>query len=153
VALLDVFSAVGSALATPGVSQAFGSEYLAASGTTPRIVWVPTSDSFDVAQWRGSAMADPRALHTSASGLEVHCWADDTASAIALRDDFIRALRTSIGPNYELEGGRLIGQAWASKGRVYVLTLTLRIPIAEAAPTVVEVTGETQDLQFTVSTG
>jgi hypothetical protein len=146
-ALLDVVDLVGGALTTSGVTQDFGEEKLATGGAPPRVIWVPKQDSFASPQWRGSILSDPKALYTCMSGVDLHCWGESTAAAIALRDDVIRALRKTIGANFDLASGSLIGQAWATRGRVYLLSAIIHIPVTEVAPTVVQVTALTQDIQ------
>jgi hypothetical protein len=133
-ALLDVFTAVGGALGS--IPSLFGEENLAEHGAPPRVVWVPTADKFGPPTQRGSVVGDARALHTNRAAVAVHCWGADTASALALRDQFIVALRGQIGPNYELQDGGWAGQAMMTNGRVYILSLTLNIPIVDTAPAV-----------------
>lgn len=137
----DIFEAVNAALGPEVIASTsilFGAENLARQDAPRRIVWVPTIDSFSEAQQRGSVQGDPRALHTVDSGIDVHLWGTGTADALLLRDQFLRALRTSLGPNYRLRGGGIQNEAIVSAGRLYVLSIVIRIPITDATPAVAQ---------------
>lgn len=130
----DIFNAVTAAMPATVVSR-FGRVGADIQDAPPRLVWVPTEDSFDpTTGWRGSNLNDPRALHTNVAGLEVHCWGADTPGALALRDTFILALRSTLGPNYRLLSGSWLGQHDAAAGRVYVLSLQILVPITDVPP-------------------
>ena len=129
----------------------FGAENLTAEADPPRIVWDPTTDSFMPPQARGSDRAELRVFYTCESGVDIHCWGEDTPGALVLRDAVVQALRTKLGPNIELAGGRWLKPELVHSGRVYVLSFRINIPVTEAAPTgerVVTVTAETHTGTF-----
>lgn len=133
-ALIPDISDAVNALLPAGTAVFTGEENLSAQGAPPRVVWVPTQDAFGPATQRGSKPSDPRALLTCRAGMDIHCWAESFAAAQALRDALVLALRTAIGVNYQITGGRWLGQEWTALGRVYVLSLTIDIPITDATP-------------------
>lgn len=137
----DIVVAVNAKL-PPDVSTAasdgnpfFGEEFLQGQDAAPpRIVWVPVSGAYAVAQQRGSSVADPRALHTDQARVDVHCWGEDTASTLALKDAFVLAVRAALGPNYRPTGYRWVPSTLTALGRVCILTLDLNLPVTDAAP-------------------
>lgn len=132
-----------TAIVPPG-SFFFGAENLAENTAPPRVIWVPVNDSFAPSSQRGSTRDNSRAIHTATTALEVHLWATDTGSALALRDAFVQALRSVLGPNYHLTGGAWLGQQNVSVGRGYVLSFTVDIPIQDGPLSTVTIAAEDQ---------
>lgn len=156
---LDIFDAVTAAIPSSVISPdacLFGEENLQAEANPPRIVWVPTTDSYGVPQQRGSDRSELRALYTCQSGVDIHCWGEDTPGTLVLRDAMLRAIRSTLGPNLVPNGGHWLRAEVVHSGRVYVLSLQLMIPVTEAAPSTTgtgtaTATSETHDGTFTTT--
>ena len=121
-----------------------GEESLAQDGTPMRIVWVPQADSFTAPQERGNP--ERRSLATRRMAVNVHLWGANLDEAETMLEGFVYALRSSLGPNYELLSGAWLGQALAARGRVYILGIAIHVPVPEPALGRVTITGEMQDV-------
>ena len=123
-----------------------GEENLSAAGAPPRIVWVPSNDSFSPASERGRP--EQRSLATRRVGVDVHLWGADLAAAEAMIDGFVWALRQVVGANYELLGGSWKGQSVTAKGRAYILGIAMHVPVVEPKLDHVTITAVPQDVAF-----
>ena len=119
---------------TPGWSLLPRFLYLHRQSSPPRIVWVPTGDTFGPPSQRGNSRADSIARQTARTPVDVHLWGADWDATIALRDLFLQALRTFAGPNYHPSAGRWVGsEDLESKGKLYVLSVSFDIPVTDVA--------------------
>lgn len=141
-----------------GVQWLVGGEHLGAAGLPPRIVIVPTEDMPAEPEMHypdsPTAISTPRALLQMDATFEAHLWGEDFDDTVNLRDALINALRSCNAAAYRIVRGSWTvqdGQKLAQRGRVYVLTLSMPIPVMEldTAPAAIlsaEWTGElTQD--------
>jgi hypothetical protein len=130
-ALADILDAVGAAL---GERAKFkdGPEHLGEYAAPPRVIAVPTEDSFgdSHATWSGG----PEPLHDCEATVEFHVWGATRKLAETLRNQLIRAIREAVQYNYTLSGGHWEAQdAKVVKecGRVYVLRVIFPVPVTE----------------------
>jgi len=123
-----------------------GAQNVAAQDTPPRVVWVPTSDSYTGARLQRT---EPRPVKTRNAGLSVHCWAGDLAATAELVNDVVAALHQTAWGNYQIKSGTWVEAALAAKGMAYVIELTIEIPITliEARETVVTVADVDADIK------
>jgi hypothetical protein len=128
--LADFINAVSAEI--PGVPSLIGAEHLAANATPPRLVWVPTTDRFDGAEKGGSIS---RSMRTRVAGVDLHIWGDDLAAAETLLHQAVSAVHRVAYGSYEVLAGRWLtddGRELLLKGRVYVLSLAVRMPVTDA---------------------
>jgi hypothetical protein len=124
----------GRATAIP---YGIGEDEVAKFGSPPRIVWVPTEDSFG----SGQGGMQPRQVKTRIAGLEVHVWAASFADTETLLHDMVCALDAVARTSFEPRGvswiteGKLI-----SKGAVAVLGVVFHVPVTKSAPSLVSAT-------------
>ena len=151
--LLEVHDAVARAL-PPGTKSYFGPDQAPRQESPPRVVWDPGTDSFGPPSQRGSDRADPTSRHTVVTALEAHIWGAGWRETYLLRDQFVRALRAVLGPNYRLTGGRWVGSSdILSNGKLYILAFSVDVPITDAPPTLATPTGELHtDVAFEAAT-
>jgi hypothetical protein len=145
--LSQVFAAVETAFATrwTGERVAFsdGPEH-DVDGGAPRVVWVPTEDSFSPAAegWIG----EPHAVATREAGTEARIWGKTRDQAEEVLQKLIVALGAACGLSVSFGVGRWATtgpDALTQYGRRYVLPVTFLMPVLEDA--VVEGTVSTTD--------
>lgn len=136
--LAAIVAAIQQEVAAQGITASFqlGPEHVSEHNAPPRIVWVPTSTSYEPPMRIGATETQ---IHTRLVRSEVHCWGKDYEEAEALSDAVIRAAYQVMGgPDYELGAGAWLETALTSNGRVYSFELGLRIAVTAevaAAPT------------------
>jgi hypothetical protein len=147
--LSDIISAVLSELnssRTPKLDQLIGEKHIQAHGRPPRLVWVPTSDSFEPPI---KASDNPRALRTRVCGVDCHVWGADLGVAELLVNDVCvavhRVAKRRVSPvcygNYELRGlDWITAGEFLHEGIVGVLHLEFRLDVADALSTTALVT-------------
>jgi hypothetical protein len=148
--LADIISTVDAELEAADVelTSLVGAHHLAAEGAPPRVVWVPTEDSFGPAEKGG---VEPRQLRTRIAGVEAHVWGQDLAATEALVNSVIAAVHAAAHGSYAVSSGRWYGQDGEVLhfGTVCVLSFQFRIPVT--APTyetaVVETVTKTATLE------
>jgi hypothetical protein len=148
----EIFNGVTAQLAqlSAGVTCWFGPDNLHRQEAPPRIVWEPTGDAYGPPSQRGSSRSDSVARHTCRCAVDIHVWGAGWAEAVALKDQFIDAMRLFLGSNYHLVGGRWVGSAdIESAGKIYVLSFFIDIPVVDLPTSTVVVTATTQtDVAF-----
>lgn len=116
-----------------------GKKYRFANEALRRIVFVPTSDSFEPVSNPGG---NPRPILDVLVGADVHIWADDYYLAAALRDQFILALHRAVkrpaatpqkrGGEYKISKGEWTNETDHDQlGAEYTLSVSIKIPILE----------------------
>jgi hypothetical protein len=127
-------AAIHSAIATEfnlgratAVPVLLGDEHLEEHGRPPRVVCVPTSDTFSPAEKGGH---NPRPIRTRNIGTFWRVWALSLADAETMLNDLIAAVHVATGGNYSL------GEAdWLTKGSLTQLgaacdvDLTFQVPV------------------------
>lgn len=127
-----VMAAFNAGRATP-VAFAIGEKELAKFGSPPRIIWVPTEDSFGSPQ----GGMTPRQVKTRHAGFEVHVWAISYASAELMLHELVCALDAVARTSYEPRGVTWITEGeLISKGAVCVLGMTFSVPVTKSSPDV-----------------
>lgn len=107
-----------------------GPEYLPAMQPTPRVVWIPTQDTFDAAYERER---DRKASLDSISGFTAVLFGVDFDSVRQMKSAFLVALanRTTV-PQMQAVGGEWYRrgdnrpEGWSHKGEAYGLAFTVR---------------------------
>jgi hypothetical protein len=154
-ALYDVFDAIVTDFTASSVpcTLLFGSDHIAEHNDSPRIVMVPTSDSYKAAQYVSPSPVydtmieglNPRTVLTRIEGGQVHIWASGStqvdpttqqrADYVALHNlvnQFILSLHRVNPGNYEVTGGRTIETTRnVRRGYVYVLDFEVEVPIID----------------------
>lgn len=149
--LADVTAQIDAKLTSvTGLRTKLGNEFVAENDRPPRIVYVPTEDSFTGARHHNMKY---KTRQTLLAGFEVHCWAaaeaDDASDAKhirateALRDEFIFRAHEALPGVIEFTGGEWVPANKSMKGRVYVLRARVATPIIplEGDTTLVTITG------------
>jgi hypothetical protein len=132
----------------------FGKEFLAEHASPPRVVWVPTSDTYELPiqnQAAGSPPApsatgtNPRPIWIRWAGAELHIWGaakeqeketrqreKDQSVMDALVNQTIVALQKLVPGYYRLQGGMQTPSPTAvRKGFVYILRVQIAVPIVD----------------------
>lgn len=121
-----------------------GEKYKAQNDAPPRLVWVPTSDTFGPAVRIG---ANPKSVANRVAGVECRIWGATLADTEALLNDVLVAARRMGGGLLEMRGGEWQTEGeLANEGFLYVMSLAVQIPVTE--PAAVAITPET----YTTST-
>jgi hypothetical protein len=158
-ALSAIFEAVKAEIdvLAPGTSIVMGGEYLQQNAAPPRIVFVPTDDTYrqpEIHEGDGVAYDLPtgaRPLIEVSASVEFHIWAASWDDAETLRNAVVVALRRCAAAAFEiLRGGWVTPQAAGlQSGRAYVLLVSFPIPVLDAAPLLATVTAtDTVDVAF-----
>lgn len=129
----DIVAAVMADLNTgraPPLKTLIGERHLAGADTYPRLVWVPTTDSFGPPENGGY---NPRPLATNLAGFAVHCWDADHDAARALMHAVMAALhRKASAYSY-----KPVAAMWLTAGELQqagdtvVLDITLKLPVVD----------------------
>jgi hypothetical protein len=111
----------------------FGAQHLHLHEDAPRVVWVPSEDTYASSVKPNSPDAPkntPRALATNQSGVEVHLWGRTYEEAEELRDRVVTAVHRVAHGSYRLVRGRWdeAGET-AESGIAYVLLLEMQVPV------------------------
>lgn len=150
----DVFTAMDPLLKAKvaGLTHEFGAENEIKTSAPPRIVWVPTDDSFGAAKQgnrdgAGNSSKSPRQLFLVMAGVRIRFWGTpDYGDAWSLVQTFVQQLYQV--PIYGAHAFRLDRGAWdpgnaslAREGRSYHLWCAFGVPLVEASPTVASTAG------------
>lgn len=154
-ALYDVFDAIVADFTASSVpcTLLFGSDHIAEHNDSPRIVMVPTSDSYKAPQYVTPSPVyntmieglNPRTVLTRIEGGQVHIWASGATQSDAtlqqradyvalhqLVNQFVLSLHRVNPGNYEVTGGRTIETTRnVRRGYVYVLDFEVEVPIID----------------------
>ena len=90
--LADVVALVNPLLvaAFPTLEVQIGGEFVTEQSAPPRMVWVPTADTFEGAEQHQAA--EPRAIMTRVSGCDVHIWGATVLATEQLIQTLIQTL-------------------------------------------------------------
>lgn len=109
----------------------FGKRYLEEASDCPLYVWVPARTK-QVMTTSTRAIAEPRALAADAEQVQIYCWGSSFAHTWAMRHNVRRACHHVVGAsNIRSDGGewKNPGAAWTQRGELYVLELSVTVPI------------------------
>ena len=140
--LADLIAEIATKL-PPGTTNLVGGKHISAGGTPPRVVWVPTEDTFSAARQHG---AEPRSVKTRIAGVLVHIWAKgaqadgsgDLSATEQLVNDLLWATHQVAYGSYDVKRGSWLGndgEELTTLGRVYLLELDFQVPITAPAAT------------------
>lgn len=128
--LTSVINSIRQTLTDDGISAPFhiGPEHIPSHGSPPKIVWVPTSSSYEAPDRIGGV---EQPIHTRLARSQIHVWGQSYEETEALVDAVIRALYKLFGgANYELSAGDWLEPPSATvKGRLYLLDVAIRLPV------------------------
>jgi hypothetical protein len=151
--LTDVFSAVVAHSALSGVTCELGAEFVDENANPPRLVWRPTSDSFQPGQRvnvPGASAAlsarQQRCIGIRHAGVRIRVWAEGSGTTktalgdINATEELVRKLlvaihETCVG-NYEVKGLDWVGADGAEliqQGRACDVSVSFAIPIFKDA--------------------
>ena len=131
---------------TPPVQSFIGEKYIAQNDTPPRLVWIPTTDTFGPPVKVG---ANPKAYATRVAGVDCAVWGEDLGKTEQMVNDLIVALHREClsRGNYELRGAEWITAGeLTNNGIVYLLRLAIDIPIV--GPPAIPVRPQTETSHF-----
>ncbi len=146
-ALLDAFERVKELL--PSVPHFFGAEHLAEHANPPRVVWVPSFDTFGPAKRTGR---NPKNVLTRAAGADLWLWniagdgndrLENHRATEQLLNDVLALLYQEFSGSLEVlrvEWGRWQEGAWLNFGGSCVLSIQLDVPIVAPAQQSAQVT-------------
>ncbi len=120
-----------------------GEKHIAQHDTPPRLVWVPSADSFGPPVQVG---ANPKSYATRVAGVDCAVWGEDLAKTEEMVNDLIVALHRECMSrgNYELRGGEWITAGeLTNNGIVFLLHLAIAVPIVGRPATPVRPQTET----------
>lgn len=127
---------VASVMSSAGVSvpHLFGGASESALGSAPRYVWIPgrSSDRNDTPT---RATQEYRTIYATREHCEIHCWGRTYAQTWALRQNIIKALHDVAGVDVQLEAAsrwERPGEAWNQSGELYILEVSLDVPVIDA---------------------
>jgi len=106
-----------------------GEKYIAQNDTPPRLVWIPTTDSFGPPVQVG---ANPKSYATRAAGVDCAVWGEDLAKTEEMANDLIVAIHQQCKSrgNYDVRGAEWVTAGeLTNNGIVYLLHLAIDIPI------------------------
>jgi hypothetical protein len=139
--LADVITAILAELnrnRSPRFEELIGERHIHAHGKPPRLVWVPTTDSFEPPV---KVTDNPRALRTRVCGVECHAWGANLRAAELIVNDVCvavhRVAKRRTDPvcygYYELRGLEWVTAGeFLNEGVVGVLRLEFRLDVADA---------------------
>lgn len=141
--LVAAYEAVSASPHLRDVAHEFGSMGLDKVGAAPRLIWVPTEDSYTAPRaaslpiTEGGQRVHIEAIWTRRAGVDVHVFERDYAAA----EELIRRLHLALweelttAANYDLGRGK-----WADRGALavqtvlYVQPLAIHVPIYDMRP-------------------
>jgi len=134
-----IVETLNSGRATP-IPSFIGAQHLDAHGTPPRLVWVPTVDSFGDAKNHGIS---PASVKTRYAGYDCAIWCASIDDCEQMLADLMLALDAQRDSNglpvrgfYRIGGLNWINeQALIAKGAACDLEITFELPLVAAAPT------------------
>jgi hypothetical protein len=141
--LEQILSAVQQRVAelVPGVTFAFGDQFVAINAAPPRVVWLrdDTGTTIQPAQTTAFSSTPSRAMRVAA--VVAVCWAakggdcsTDDAACEALLDAVVLALRECLGTAAALPFAESwVPESWAKQGRAARLLFAVRMPIVAPA--------------------
>ena len=116
--------------ARPFATASFiGEKYIAQNDRPPRLVWIPTTDSFGPPVQVG---ANPKSYATRVAGVDCAVWGEDLAKTEDMANDLIVAIHQQCKSrgNYEVRGAEWVTAGeLTNNGIVYLLHLAIDIPI------------------------
>jgi hypothetical protein len=131
-ALHEIIHAVVKAFNDTGplrIPSFVGEKYIAQNDTPPRLVWIPTTDSFGPPVQVG---ANPKSYATRVAGVDCAVWGEDLAKTEEMANDLIVAIHQQCKSrgNYEVRGAEWVTAGeLTNNGIVYLLHLAIDIPI------------------------
>ena len=152
--ITDVFTAVSAhALLSTTVSK-LGAEFLAEADAPPKVIWVPTSDSFQPGSRQTSTSntvaKEPRQIGIRTAGVRVRVWAagdgtpaGDIAAVEALLQAFLVAVHETTYGSYRVQTMAWVnadGGELEQLGRACDVSLTFDIPVVKPARTTATLT-------------
>jgi hypothetical protein len=140
--LTDVFTVVRTNAYLTGVDCQLGAESLAENGAPPRIVWTPTTDSFEPGKrinTPGLSTKEPKAFGTRRAGVRARVWAVGNGTAlgdIAACEELVRRLLAAVHQetfgSYRVESMSWVladGAELVQLGRTCDVNLAFDIPV------------------------
>lgn len=122
-----IFSALSAEL-PPGVPLYLGRRHLSEHDVPPRLVLVPTTDSYS---WPERKSGDHgRPLFTRQAGYELIVWGRDIDETERAVGDVLAALYRVIGASLRLEGGSWSEDQWLTMGYAYTLQFAIASPVS-----------------------
>lgn len=114
-------------------AHAFGMRETKAATAPPRYVWIPTrapAQKSAVAQ----AVDDVKQIASFRQHFEIHCWGSTYAQAWAMVNNVVRAVDQAVAVDAQFQNARWAhpSEAWNQKGELYILELSLMVPIVDA---------------------
>lgn len=106
-----------------------GSDALAQHGDPYRVIVVLSGDAFDYSDQNGR---NPEPIRARKLGFEWHVWGFDYDSALQLADQILIAHQHQLPGLWEVTRGKWTDKTLVSvRGREYVMTTTIEIPVVE----------------------
>jgi len=149
--LADVFTAVTAHALLAGVESQLGAESVEEISNPPRMVWVPTHDTFEPGQrinTPGAITKSPKSIGTRWAGVMVHVWAETSNATktpladVAACEELVRKLLVAVHENavgsYRVEGLDWVdadGAELVQKGRACNVRLAFAVPITRQPDT------------------
>lgn len=135
--LAKIFEIVNEPLreSMPDAEFLFGRKELKEQGSPPRVVWVPTHDSYAA---RNSQAGNPPAVATCHAGVEAHIWGPDMETTEGMRNAVVYVLLKKLLGSL-LNGTSGFSGRWLTQeedvagltrlGEVYVLHFAVAVPV------------------------
>lgn len=143
--IADIFTAVSASAFLAGVDQLIGGEFIEQHAAPPRMVWVPTNDSFRPGKIRTHTSASlPKSIGTRVAGVRVRIWGKgaglgnvaDSAGEVRAVEDLLRRLICAVHEkafgSYNVESMNWVGQdgqELLQYGRCCDVSLSFEVPI------------------------
>ena len=127
----------------------------------PRYVWVTTRDT--PTHQACKSASNPRAFEQQKVGLEIHCWGagppgstfeEDYDATWQMSRNVLAALKQTLTANWELEQSGFLADRddWKWRGQVYVVGLTIDVPVVDVIVPTVEIQGTDHSMVIQLST-
>lgn len=152
--LVDVFEAVSANANLASVTSVLGAERREEFDVPPRLVWMPSSDTFEAGKRVNAPNSTTLTQHKQASvgtrwaGVRVLVWAESTAADktpeadVRAVEDLVRKLLVAVHEecfgNYRVSGMEWTGADGAElvqQGRACLVSMAFAVPIFKDAPT------------------
>lgn len=142
--LSTIFAAINTSLATQfsGITTRVGADQLRIEDGPPRVVWVPTSETFGPSETTGDsflpgATKQPAPLFTRIVTVEAHIWAASPDAVEALITGVVQATYGITFGSFDLQGGQwqLANNEELHFGAGYVMNMIIKIPVTRLADT------------------